>query len=83
VTVHSLLDAALAEGDRALALPLWLRLQEVLADDPPAAYLFYPDNLVAVNRRLRDVRPHLLSPVNNLTEWWIGPDGVRGAEIAE
>lgn len=76
-TVDSLLDAALSEGDRARALPLWLRLQEVLASDPPSAYLFYPDNLVAVNRRLRDVRPHLLSPVNNLAEWWVAPAGDR------
>lgn len=75
--VDSLLDAALSEPDRRQALPLWLRLQEVLASDPPSAYLFYPDNLVAVNRRLRDVRPHLLSPVNNLAEWWVAPAGDR------
>lgn len=73
--VDSLLDAALATLDRAVALPIWLRLQERLADDPPAAYLAYPDNLVAVSRRLREVRPHLLSPVNNLAEWWVGNDG--------
>ena len=71
--VDSLLDAALTEPDRQRALPAWLRLQEVLVADPPSAYLIYPDNLVAVNRRLRDVRPHLLSPVNNLAEWWIAP----------
>ena len=72
-TVDSLLDVALGLPDRAAALPVWERLQEVLAQDPPAAYLFYPDNLVAVSRRLQDVRPHLLSPVNNLAEWWIAP----------
>jgi peptide/nickel transport system substrate-binding protein len=72
-TVDSLLDAALGLGDRREALPVWERLQEELVADPPAAYLFYPDNLVAVSRRLRDVRPHLLSPVNNLAEWWIAP----------
>lgn len=72
-TVDSLLDVALGLADRALALPVWERLQEVLAADPPSAYLFYPDNLVAISRRLRDVRPHLLSPVNNLCEWWIAP----------
>ena len=71
--VDSLLDVALGERDRARALPTWKALQAVLAADPPAAYLFYPDNLVAVNRRLRDVRPHMLSPVNNLDEWWIAP----------
>jgi peptide/nickel transport system substrate-binding protein len=80
-TVDSLLDVALGLSDRAVALPVWQRLQAVLADDPPAAYLFYPDNLVAVSRRLRDVRPHLLSPVNNLAEWWIAPAD-RGAGAA-
>ncbi len=81
-TVDSLLDVALAEPDRQRALATWLRLQETLVADPPSAYLFYPDNLVAVNRRLRDVRPHLLSPVNNLSEWWVGPvpgDGGKDA----
>jgi peptide/nickel transport system substrate-binding protein len=73
-TVDSLLQVATSHVDRAEALPDWLRLQEVLAEDPPAAYLMYPDNLVAVSKRLRDVKPHLLSPVNNLVEWWIAPE---------
>lgn len=80
--VDSLLDAALAEPVRARALPTWRRLQAVLAADPPMAYLFYPDNLVAVNTRLRDVRPHLLSPVNNLSEWWIAPADRRAGGSA-
>jgi peptide/nickel transport system substrate-binding protein len=79
-TVDSLLDVALGLGDRTAALPVWQRLQEVLAEDPPAAFLFYPDNLVAINARLHDVRPHLLSPVNNLAEWWIAPADRRGAD---
>lgn len=78
-TVDSLLDVALGERNRARALLAWKTLQATLAADPPAAYLFYPDNLVAVNRRLRDVRPHMLSPVNNLDEWWIAPADRRGA----
>ncbi|MBK8166022.1 MAG: hypothetical protein IPK64_08650 [bacterium] len=82
-TVDSLLDTALSEPDRQRALPAWLRLQEVLAADPPSAYLFYPDILVAVNRRLRDVRPHLLSPVNNLAEWWIAPASMRRGKVSE
>lgn len=79
-TVDSLLDVALGERDRARALPTWKALQSTLAADPPAAYLFYPDNLVAVNRRLRDVRPHMLSPVNNLDEWWIAPADRRAGQ---
>jgi peptide/nickel transport system substrate-binding protein len=73
-TVDSLLAAALGTRDRSDALPIWLELQETLAEDPPSAYLFYPENLVGIGDRLQDVRPHLLSPVNNLSEWWIAPD---------
>lgn len=73
--VDSLVDLGLSLVDRREALPVWYRLQEELVGDPPAAYLFYPRQLVGVSSRLRDVRPHMLSPVNNLTEWWIAePD---------
>ncbi len=74
--VDSLLDLALGMYDREDALPVWERIQEALVVDPPTAYLFYPDVLVGVGPRLRDVRPHLLSPFNNLSEWWI-PEAER------
>ena len=69
--VDSLLECALSIRDRTAALPVWRALQEALVADPPAAYLFHPDVLVGVGPRLRNVRPHLLSPYNNLAEWWI------------
>lgn len=72
--VDSLLAAALGETEPRSALPLWRQLQEVLKEDPPAAYLFSPQRLDAVSRRINDVRPHVLSPVNNLSEWWIAPE---------
>jgi len=72
--VDSLLITALGTLERVEALPIWLEIQELLAVDPPAAYLFYPENLVGIGTRLRDVRPHLLSPINNLAEWWIAPN---------
>ena len=72
--VDSLLKVATGKMTRAEALPVWLRLQAVLAVDQPAAYLLYPDNLVGVSKRLQNVRPHLLSPVNNLAEWWVAED---------
>jgi peptide/nickel transport system substrate-binding protein len=69
--VDSLVAVALKATDPKVALPVWYRLQEVLAADPPAVYLYYPEVLVGVSTRLRNVRPHLLSPYNNLPEWWI------------
>ncbi len=71
--VDSLLDAALGDRDRERAGATWRRLQEVVAQDPPSAYLFYPEVLVGVGPRLQDVRPHMLSPFNNLAQWWIRP----------
>ncbi|MFO7610504.1 MAG: ABC transporter substrate-binding protein [Candidatus Krumholzibacteriia bacterium] len=75
--VDSLLERALGMQDRAAARSVWLEIQERVAADPPAAYLFYPEILVAVGPRLQDVRPHMLSPFNNLAQWWIRPEDRR------
>ncbi len=77
--VDSLLRLGLSLADRARALPVWRRLQEVVAADSPIAFLYYPDILVGASRRLRAVRPHVLSPYQNVTEWWIAPGDRRGA----
>jgi peptide/nickel transport system substrate-binding protein len=75
--VDSLLSAALAEPERERARPIWESLQEELAADPPAAVLYYLRQIVGVDRRLRDVRPHMLSVLNNVDEWWIAPQDRR------
>ncbi len=71
--VDSLLALATVEADRARAKPLWDQIQALLAVDPPAAFLYYPEIIHGFNPRLRGVRSHLLSPYNNLHEWWIPP----------
>ena len=73
-TVDSLLAVALGTADRAAALPVWHRLQVLLQEDQPSAFLFYTEKIVGVGPRLQDVRPHLLSPMNNLSSWWIPAD---------
>ncbi len=75
--VDSLLDVALRQQDRDLARPVWDRLQVILQDDPPAAYLFCPQRLDVVSTRLQDVRPDILSPFNNMVQWWIAPEDRR------
>lgn len=72
--VDSLLQVALETTDRQAAFPIWVELQTILQEDQPAAYLFCPQRLDAVSERVRDVRPHVLSPFNNLAEWWIAPE---------
>ena len=77
--VDSLLAVALGEPDRERARPIWWRLQEELATDQPAAVLYYLEQVVGVSTRLRDVRPHMLSVLNNAHEWWIAPADRRYA----
>jgi peptide/nickel transport system substrate-binding protein len=69
--VDSLVELGMSLVDRSAARPVWRQVQEELIRDPPAAYLFYPRRLVGVSNRLQDVRPHIMSPINNLSEWWI------------
>jgi len=77
--VDSLVLAARACRRRSDAKPLWDALQEELADDQPAALIYYPRQIVAINRRLRDATPDMLSPVNYLHRWWIAPEDRRWA----
>ncbi len=77
--VDSLLGAARACREHARAQPIWNSLQEELARDQPAAMLYYPRQVVAINRRLRDATPDMLSPVNYLHRWWIAPTDRRWA----
>lgn len=73
----SLLRLGLSLADRDAARPVWCRYQEVIAADAPVAFLYYPDSLYGVSRRLRDVRPDMLSPYYNIEDWWIAPEDRR------
>ncbi len=71
--VDSLLGVAKNIVEPQKALPVWYELQETLCVDQPAAYLVYPVNLVGNSVRVRNIRSHMLSPYNNLGQWWIAP----------
>jgi peptide/nickel transport system substrate-binding protein len=71
--VDSLIDLGLSLVEREEAKVVWDRLQQIVVADLPMAFLYYPEALHGVNKRLRNVRPHILSPFNNITEWWIAP----------
>ncbi len=71
--VDSLLAVALRIADREAARPVWFRLQEELAADLPMAFLYFPEVVVGFSTRLQNVRPHMLSPYENVDRWWIAP----------
>ncbi len=69
--VDSLLSLALGQSNRELAHRTWNKIQALLQVDQPAAYLMCPQRLDVAAKRLNNVRPHVLSSINNLSEWWV------------
>lgn len=67
----SLMQQALTTLDREAAKPLWDRYQRIIHDGQPYTFLYYLEERIGANRRLRgveaDARGHLVS----VAEWWI------------
>ena len=53
--VDRLIQTASQAGNRADAARAWRRALELLSADAPAAFLYAPDNVAAINRRVQDV----------------------------
>jgi peptide/nickel transport system substrate-binding protein len=62
---------ALTTLDREAAKPLWDRYQRIIHEEQPYSFLYYLEERVGVNGRLRgvqaDARGHLVS----VADWWI------------
>ena len=67
----SLMEQALTTLDRGAATPLWDRYQRIIHEEQPYSFLYYLEERVGVNGRLRgveaDARGHLVS----VAGWWI------------
>ncbi len=70
----SLMNLALSISDRASSLPIWSAFQQLMADDQPMAFLYHPDELIAYHTRVQNIQPHVLSPFQNIREWWIAAE---------
>ena len=70
-TADSLMSLALVTLDREAAKPIWDQYSEIIHQDQPYTFLYYLEERVGVNNRLRgveaDARGHLISAA----EWWI------------
>ena len=78
----SLMKQALVTLDRAEAKPLWDRYSEIIHEDQPYTFLYYLEERVGVNKRLRgveaDARGHMISAA----EWWI-PEDLQGRDVEQ
>ena len=69
--LDQLLDTLQLIPERAAARPVWRQFQERLIELSPYTYLFFPDRLAGVNRRLREVNMDVRGDLVNIAGWWI------------
>jgi peptide/nickel transport system substrate-binding protein len=77
--VDALIARGLSEPDPALAAPTWRALQGEIYRDQPYTFLWWVDEIVAVDGRFQDVAVHPSSPLYHLHEWWVPADRVKYA----
>ena len=72
--IDTLLDQLPLVVDRTEAKPLWKQYQELLVDEQPFTFFFFPDRIEGVSKRLRDVEMDSRGEWLNIKDWWIPAD---------
>jgi peptide/nickel transport system substrate-binding protein len=72
--VDALLETARATFDREVRRSSYHRLQEILAAEQPYIFLYVPQSLPAVHRRVVGVEPKAAGIGWNFEDWWIPAD---------
>lgn len=67
--VDDLIDRARLIAEPQQAMPLWAEFQERIVDDAPATFLWVPDRVVGVDKRLKGYRFSPVSTFFNVSEW--------------
>ncbi len=76
-SVDALIDRGLSEPDPTAAAAIWRELQETIYRDQPYTFLWWVDEIVAVDGRFQGVAVHPSSPFYHLHEWWVPADKVK------
>lgn len=69
-----LLDTLQLVVDRGDARPLWDEYQRVQDEEHPYTFLFFPERLTGVSRRMRGVETDVRGEWASVRDWWIDPD---------
>lgn len=72
-TVDALIDQGLAAPSAREALPAWQAAQAAIYQDQPYLFLYWADEIVAVNRRLSGVGTGLDAPWRDPERWTLTP----------
>jgi peptide/nickel transport system substrate-binding protein len=80
--VDSLIDQGLGTLSRRKAKDIWVRFQQVLAQEQPTTYLFVPNAVAMVYKGVKGAQSDARGPLASLDEWWIPSAERRGAQVA-
>jgi len=69
--VDRLLEDARTTFDQSARKKIYARIQEIMADDPPCIFLYYPDNLIALHKRFYGVKEAPIGIGYNFIKWWV------------
>jgi peptide/nickel transport system substrate-binding protein len=70
--VDALIDAAINEPDAAKNNAMWKEAQALIYADQPYTFLYWMDEIVAVNDRFDNEKVDILSPYGDLRIWDVG-----------
>jgi peptide/nickel transport system substrate-binding protein len=75
--VDALIDKGLDTPKFDDAAPIWKEMEARIYDDQPYLFLYWMDEIVAVDSRFQDVEVNLLSSTFHLQKWQVPPDKVK------
>jgi peptide/nickel transport system substrate-binding protein len=71
--VDRLIEEAATQPEMERMKPYLDRIQQILHQEQPMTFLWESQRLTAINKRVRNANPTLISAFFNLQEWWVQP----------
>ena len=71
--IDRLLEELSITADRTEAMALWREYQELLIEEQPYTYFYFPDRLEGVNRRVKGVEMDARGEWLNIKDWYLDP----------
>ena len=75
--VDSIIDRAPTTADQRQAAAMWHRFQEILRQDQPWTFLWYPPELVLARSELHGVDMDVRGALVNASAWWRAPAAAK------
>lgn len=69
--VDEILDLAPSVADLDRRRELWRELERIVYEEQPWTFLFWREDIVAIDRRFRGVATNVINTLQDLSTWWV------------